>query len=196
MGQHPLPHPTPEVRVRDHTRRYPAHRARPESARGRGQREARERFSFPQTFDEVVDSVVSGRRSGYTWTENWKFDVGDLASMSEVYSRLGGRTIYVIASTNRTLEDYQNEILLRDIRRPGSMVRATLGNQGVGVWRDDDGTIYVDEIYVYEEGPGHWEVASKDDAIRKGREHNQKSILRVDGATRSFEFINTRAGEL
>ncbi len=140
--------------------------------------------SSPGSFGAVIDDVVTGRRKGYTWTGNWKFDIDDPISMERVYKKLGQRQMYIIASTNRTLEDYQAMLVMRNLNRPGAEIRAMLGDYGVGFWRDDEGTIYADEVRA-------WMDLSRHAAIDIGRRQHQKYILRVDGRRREFEFIPT-----
>jgi len=130
----------------------------------------------------AINDVVAGRRSGYTFTGNWRFDVNDPVTMKRVYDQLGPRQMFVIASTNRTLEEYTVELMMRNLKRPGAEIRAAIGDDGIGIWRADDGTIYVDEVHV-------WVGLSRSEAIVIGRNKHQKYILRVDGRTRSFEFI-------
>lgn len=159
------------VNVRRHVRRRPSQialRRRPPSS--------------PGSFGAAIDDVVAGRRSGYTWTGGYKFDVDDARTMDALYDHLRRRnvdTLYVLARTNRTLAEWEARVVNRD-----PSVTSIGRNFGLGIWRDDDGTIYVDDISVLV-----FKGERDDDALRFARLHNQKSILKVDASKRSFVFL-------
>jgi len=189
-----------DQRVRRHLRRYPAHRTRPETARERSIRHAREGISpeerearataaalrgqpwpRPGSLAEAVDDVVAGRRTGYTWTRKYRFDVFDSASMARLYDQIGPSIMYVIARTNQTLDRWEARLRARD---PNAATIAD--NVGIGIWRDADGTIYADEISVLRFGEQH-----DADAIRFARIHGQRYIVKVNGAERTYDFLPT-----
>ena len=136
--------------------------------------------SSPGSLGAIIDDVVAGRRSGYTWTRNFKFDIADAASMGRVYDRLGDRTMYVVGTTNRPLEEWVFAIEAGDkVPMPIS------SSQGVGVWRDPDTEqVYVDNIVLFF-GP----KVSENWALNYAMNRRQQSILKVDGPSRSFEFL-------
>jgi hypothetical protein len=170
------------ISVRRHVRRgKPPGFAKPAAAAVAGPHWHAHPPSFKGSLGAVIDDVVAERRKGYTWTRKYRFDVDDSVSMTRLYDQIGGSIMYVIARTNQTLSQWETRVRARD---PSATTIAD--NVGIGVWRDDDGTIYVDEISVLRFNESH-----DADAIRFGRIHHQKYILKVDGNTRSFEFIPT-----
>lgn len=131
--------------------------------------------SLAPDLQTVIDDVKEGHRSGYTWTLGWKFDVNEPLSMEPVYDKLGDRTMYAIATTNRTLEDWEG---------PEQFSVPISHNQGVGIWRSDDGTVYVDNVVMLF-GPKVSEQWALDYAAR----NRQQSVLKVDGRTRTHSFL-------
>lgn len=127
----------------------------------------------------VIESVKTGRRTGFTYTGRWKFDIADPGSMERVYDALGDRTMYVVGVTNRTLEEWE---FMREAGDPSPPITA---NEGVGVWRDPDtDRIFVDDIVLFF-GP----KVSEFWALNFAKNKRQKFVLKVDGPTRSFEFL-------
>ena len=126
----------------------------------------------------AINDVVEGRRGGYTWTRGWKFDVNDQKSMDRTYEKLGYRTMYVVAMTNRTLAEFTLNLMARISPRIAE-------NEGIGLWRDEKGDVYVDDIYLFF-GP----KVSINWALAYARSKGQRSILKIDGRTRSYEFLD------
>jgi len=124
----------------------------------------------------VIDDVVSGRRSGFTWTGGYKFDIDDPVLMDALYGKLHGRTIYAVARTNRTLGEWESRGSPKDIGH----------NFGIALWRASDGTVYADDGYV-ENAVG----TAEDDqhALEIARKYNQFVILKVDGRYRKWSFL-------
>ncbi len=123
-------------------------------------------------------SVAAGLRDGYTWTSRWKFDVDDAMSMRAVYNKLGDRTMYVVATTNRTLSEFDQDFTEKGI---APKIDA---DQGIGLWRRGDGTVMVDDIVLFF-GPS----ADESWALSFARRHGQESILAIDGRMRTFKFL-------
>jgi len=121
----------------------------------------------------VVQQVSSGMRGGYTWTRDFKFDVDDPSTMEAVYKELGDDTLYVVARTNYRLSS-----------RPPLSQAAIGRNEGVGLWRDDQGEIWADDIVLYRSPKQSWEWA-----LNRARAWNQKFILVINGATKTHEFV-------
>ncbi len=122
----------------------------------------------------LIDEIRGGERSGYTYTSIFRFDIDDPKTLHRTYDRLGDRVMYVIAKTNRRLDDLR----LSDV---------VLGPRyGLGFWRSDDGTVYADDIKLF------FDIGDEA-ALAQARENRQYSILKVDGRSRSFEFLETGA---
>ncbi len=151
-----------QVKVRPYVRRHIVHAPRLPSTAG--------------SLGAIIDDVIAGRRAGYTWTIRWKFDIDDSVSMEKVYNQLGDRTMYVVATTHRTLEEWEG---------PEQFSVRIGGNEGVGLWRDPHtGEIYIDNVILFF-GP----KVSEQWALNYAASHGQQSILKVDGSTRSFDFL-------
>src|SRR3990167_369476 len=153
-----------DVRVRSHVRRHVL----------RGMSRARRSTVRRGTLWAIIDDVVAGRRSGYTWTRDWRFDVNEPASMERTYDKLLGITMYVVAITNRKLDD------LWETRWHIS------SSEGVGLWRDETGMVYADDIVLLLFEPG---VEGRNFALKHAKRHGQRYVLKVDGRARSFEFL-------
>lgn len=154
-----------EVRVSPHQRRLPARRA-PQTWGY-----ARDLSKTDRTrIARLIGEVHRGERAGYTYTGGHKFDIDDPRSMNRTYDKLGHDAMFAIASTNRRMEDF-------------SYGDAVIGaDTGVALWRDSNGVVYVDDVRLYfgiDDG----------EALRIAREQDQFVILKVDGRTRSFAFL-------
>jgi hypothetical protein len=121
----------------------------------------------------AISSVVQKQRSGFTWTRDFKFDVDDPTSMASVYDRLGEDSLYVVARTHYRLEE--RPMLYRAIAKR---------TEGVGLWRDDMGQIWADDVVLF-----FAPKASRAWALNRAKAWNQLYILEVSGKTRSFEFL-------
>ena len=164
----------PSVRVRPYRR---SSRRRPEalSRPGREPHLIGTGIGGPQ-LESVIDDVKAGLRGGYTWTFKWNFDLNDPADMELVYNSLGNRAMYVVATTNRTLEEWEG---------PEDFSVLIGANEGVGVWRDPDtGKVYVDNVLLFF-GP----KVSEPWVLSYANSHGQKSIVKIDGPTRSYKFL-------
>ena len=127
--------------------------------------------------ESVLDDVKAGLRNGYTWTLKWKFDLDDPADMELVYKSLGDRAMYVVATTHRTLKEWEG---------PKDFSVLIGANEGVGMWRDPDtGRVYVDNVVLFF-GP----KVSESWALGYAKRHGQKSIVKIDGPTRSYKFLD------
>jgi len=94
--------------------------------------------------------------------------------MKRIYDKLLGRTMYVVATTNRKLDD------LRE-------ARWHIGpSEGIGLWRDETGTVYADDIVLLLFEPG---VEGRNFALKHAEKYGQRYVLKVDGRARSFEFL-------
>lgn len=102
----------------------------------------------------------------------------DPASMKRVYDRLGKKHMYVIAETNIPLS------LRKSGKLPGRGIGDILiyGPHGIGLWRDDDGTVYMDDVHV-------WVNLLHSLARKLARKLEQRSILYVNGRTRTHKFV-------
>ena len=147
-----------KVRVRSYTRRTPY---------------VQRRRRFSENLGAIIDEVKSGQRSGYTWTSGWRFDVNDPVAMEHIYDKLMGRKMYVVAVTNRKLEDLW--------AIPHWRISSV---EGIGLWRDDDGTIYADDVVLFF-GP----KVSAEWANSYAKRHGQRFLLEVDGRNRTFAFV-------
>ena len=131
------------------------------------------------SLDLAVADVEAGRRKGFTWTGGYKFDIDDPRTMDLLYETMhirGLDALYVIARTNRTLGEWRVRGSPKDIGY----------NFGIGAWFDaDNGKTYIDDIFIQDY------PRDEESAVRMGRKYNQKYILKVDGRTRSYEFIPT-----
>ena len=120
----------------------------------------------------LIESVTDGRRSGYTYTGGWKFDIDDPADMERIYDKLGTRVLYAIATTNLPLAER--------VRRP------EFGEtEGVSLWRRSDGTVFMDDIFLLF-GP----KVSEEFVLSRAKSYNQQVILKVDGLSQTWEFVN------
>lgn len=166
------------VHVRPHARRHlqrrlPAHPSKRVSPKARTREQAYTR-SRP-SLEKIINDVRQGRRAGYTYTGGWFFDIDDPKSMDAVYDRLGEHAFWVIGRTTRTLAEFE---------RSGK--QADIGyNFGVSTWKDASGTIYLDDIAIFDDRDGF----DDERALVNARDYNQFVILKVDGRTRSFAFL-------
>jgi hypothetical protein len=128
----------------------------------------------PKQLVAVASKVLEGKLGGYTYTGQWKFNLSDKKSMDALYKKLGDRIMYVIATTNRI------------ITSPDDLeVNYFIGpNWGVGLWRDPEtGKVFADEIMVH--------LSIGDIRARDiGKAYKQKSILKIDGFKRTYEFLD------
>ena len=126
--------------------------------------------------ENAIIEIRSGKRSGYTYTSFFKFDVDDPKTMGRTYDKLGPRVMYVIASTNREYEQLDlDDVVIGPTR-------------GLGFWRSDDGALYADDIRL-------WFNIDEVQAMEIAREARQQSFLKVDGRTRSYSFVDVRTPE-
>lgn len=170
------------VTVRTHLRRHaPAHPS-PRRKKPISRKRALERMTalLGGSVDTAIADIEAGRRKGFTWAGGYKFDIDSPESMDALYESLrlhGIGVIYVVARTNRTLAEWRARGSPRDIG----------WNFGLGAWTDDDGTVYVDDIFVQDYPRG------EDSALALGRKYRQKFILKVDAAGRAVAFLPTGA---
>ena len=154
--------------------------------RSHQRRQSRIRFVPPRRrpseggLSSAIDEVVTGRRAGYTWTRDFKFDIDDPVMMKEVYKNLHGQTLYAVAVTNRTLAER------------GASPEGPLGfsprisrSEGISLWRRADGTVFMDNIVLFF-GP----AVSEYFALNWAKRYNQQVILKVDGLTKTWEFLD------
>ena len=153
------------IPIRRYVRRNPASQRRPWSYSRDLSRTDRERI------DRILDDIMMSHKTGYTYTGGFRFDVNDPKSMARFYEKLGGdRQAFVIATTNRRLVDFD-------------IIDAVIGfDTGIGFWVDDDSVVYADDVRLFFD-------ISNDEALRLGREYGQRYILKLDGKTRTHEFI-------
>ena len=167
------------IRTRAHVRRSPhaTRRERPEilsrlgrepSLRGPG-------AGRGPALESVLDDVKAGTRNGYTWTLNWKFDLDDPADMELVYNALGHRAMYVLATTNRTLEQWEG---------PEAFNVLIGASEGVGIWRNDAGQVYVDNIVLLI-GPKRM----AEGVTELAKSYSQKYFVEIDGRARKFKLV-------
>jgi hypothetical protein len=123
-----------------------------------------------QRISHLIGEVHRGERAGYTYTGNFKFDIDDPRSMAHTYDKLGPHVMFAIAETNRPMEDFY-------------ISNSTISKlTGVAMWRDDKGRVYVDDVRL------HVDI-DDEEALRIARQYDQFIILKVDGRTRSFAFL-------
>jgi len=165
-----------EVRVRAHRRAQLVHRrAHPVTDRQLLTYPTRD---FSRTdrdrIEQLIEEVRTGKRAGYTMTSIFSFDIDDPKSMDRTYDRLGPRVMFAIAETNRRAEDLN--------LAPITGSSAIGPRNGIALWRDDKGVVYADDVRL------HFDIDDSD-ALFLAREKNQFVILKVDGRTRSFAFL-------
>jgi hypothetical protein len=118
----------------------------------------------------LLSEVENGKRAGYTFTGLFRFDIDNQAEMDRVYDKLGHRAMFAIATTNRPASEFY-------------MDHAVIGQvSGIALWRDDRGIVYADDVTL------HLDI-DDEEALRIARAQEQAVILKVDGRTRSFAFM-------
>jgi hypothetical protein len=159
-----------QVRVRAH-RRAQRCEAKPYPPSWTAERYVRDLSTKDKNrLQALIREVEGGRRSGFTYTGRLKYDIDDKAAMEHVYDKLGPRVMFAIARTNRRAEDLD----LDD---------ATIGKaSGIALWRDSNGVVYADDVR------HHFDI-SDETALEIARRQGQFIILKVDGRTRSFAFL-------
>jgi hypothetical protein len=124
-----------------------------------------------EKFVRILGEIRSGKRAGYTFTGLFKFDIDDRRSMEHVYDKLGPRTMFAIAETNRPASEF-------DAAQDADIGRV----HGIGLWRSFDGTVFADDVRLFFD-------IDDEEALRLARERNQFNILKVDGRTRMWAFL-------